>query len=196
MSIPTRAVAFGSILLVVSAIVALRLPSAFSDEGPSSGAASSAAPATEAVARPPQSSIAPPTTDEARERARLLWETVHATLHVVHLHYYREDEGLTIPGVAMKSVFRELAQRRRVQLRWLAVNAQAMNVEHEPQDDFERSAVKALAGGANEDERGENGRYRYVAAITMGSECLKCHLPRRTSTDARLGGLVMSMPVR
>lgn len=136
-----------------------------------------------------------PTPDEARERARLLLETVHATLHVVHLHYYREDEGLTIPGVAMKSVFRELAERRRVQLRWLAVNAQAMNVEHEPQDDFERSAVKSLTGGAAEYERIENGRYRYVGAITMGSECLKCHLPRRTSTEARLGGLVISMPV-
>jgi hypothetical protein len=137
-----------------------------------------------------------PTADEARERAKLLHETIHSTLHVVHHHYYREDEELTIPGVALKRVFRELAESRNVRLRWLAVNAQAMNVEHNPNDEFEKNAVAALASGRSDFELTEDGLYRYVGSITLGSECLKCHLPNRKSTKDRVAGLVISMPIK
>jgi hypothetical protein len=30
----------------------------------------------------------------------------------------------------------------------------------------------------------------------LSSECLKCHLPNRTSTKDRAAGLVITMPVR
>jgi len=137
-----------------------------------------------------------PTADEARERAKLLHETIHSTLHVVHHHYYREDEELTIPGVALKRVFSELAESRNVRLRWLAVSAQAMNVEHNPSDEFEKKAAAALAAGRTDFELAEDGLYRYVGAITLGSECLKCHLPNRRSTKDRVAGLVISMPIK
>lgn len=140
--------------------------------------------------------VAPPTVNEARERAKLLHETIHSTLHVVHHHYYREDEELTIPGVALKRVFRELAESRSVTLRWLAVDAQAMNVEHNPKDDFEKKAAQALASGRSEYESADDGVYRFVGAITLGSECLKCHLPNRKSTADRVAGLVISMPLK
>ncbi len=53
-----------------------------------------------------------PDMQEARARARLLQETIHATLQIVHHRYYREDEGLPIPALTMKTVFAELAQHR------------------------------------------------------------------------------------
>ena len=50
-----------------------------------------------------------PSVVEARGRARLLHETIQATLQVVHHEYYREDEKLPIPARTFKKVFRELA---------------------------------------------------------------------------------------
>ena len=137
-----------------------------------------------------------PNVPEARARARLLQETIHATLQIVHHRYYREDEGLPIPALTMKSVFAELARSTDVELHWLVVDGQAMNVEHNPRNDFEKKAVKALSSGENEFELVQQGTYRYVGAITLSNECLKCHLPRRTSTEDRAAGLVISMPVR
>ncbi len=136
------------------------------------------------------------TVAEARGRARLLHETLHATLHVVHLRYYREDEGLIIPAKTFELVFRELQRSQHVNVRWLAVNASAMNVDHEPKDKFEKAAVKALADGKQEYEAVDNGVYRHVGAITLTSECLKCHVPHRTNLDDRVAGLAISMAVK
>jgi len=137
-----------------------------------------------------------PTLEEARGRAKLLHETIHATLQVVHHQYYREDEGLLIPARTLKAVFEELARSQNVKVRWLAVDAQAMNVDHKPQDAFEKNAVKALKSGKEEFEFAEGGEYRHAGTITLSSECLKCHLPYRTSTKDRAAGLVISMQVK
>ncbi len=135
-----------------------------------------------------------PTVEAARGRARLLHEAMHATLQVVHHEYYREDEGLAIPAATLKTVFKELGKRQKVELRWLVVNAKAMNVDHNPQNDFEKEAVAALASGNHEFELAKGGVYRHAGLILLTSECLKCHLPRRTSTDPRAAGLVISVP--
>lgn len=137
-----------------------------------------------------------PTVAEARERARLLHETIHDTLQVVHAQYYREDEGLALPAATLKRVFQELAERRKVEIRWLVVDARAMNIDHNPRDEFEKQAVKALVGGKDEVDLTKAGVYRYAGLITLGSECLKCHLPNRTSNRSRKAGLVISMPVQ
>ena len=137
----------------------------------------------------------PPSVDEARGRARLLHEAIHATLQIVHHEYYREDEGLRLPAATLTGVFRELAARQRVELRWLVVDAEAMDVAHNPRNEFEKNAVKALASGKDEYERAENGTYRHVGTITLASECLKCHLPSRTSSKDRSAGLIITMPV-
>lgn len=136
-----------------------------------------------------------PSVEEARGRARLLHETVHATLQVVHLEYYREDEALKLPAATMKLVFRELAARHKVEVRWLAVNAEAMNVEHKPRDEFEKRAVEVLSSGENEYEVIDGANYRLASSITLSSDCLKCHAPNRRSNQARAAGLVISMPV-
>ncbi|TXT27800.1 MAG: signal peptide protein [Planctomycetota bacterium] len=136
-----------------------------------------------------------PSVEEARGRAKLLHETIRATLKVVHHEYYREDQKLPIPARTLKSVFRDLASNQQVNLRWLAVNAQAMSVEHNPQDEFERNAVNELASGKATYDLAKNGVYRYAGTITLTSECLKCHLPNRTSTKDRAAGLLVTMPI-
>ena len=151
--------------------------------------------ATSAGAEPAADANKLPTVEEARGRARLLHETMHATLQIVHHEYYREDEGLTIPAATLKRVFPELASRQKLELRWLAVDAQAMNVDHKPRDEFEKQAVQELASGKDEFERVENGVYRRAGAITLTSDCLKCHSPNRTSNKDRSAGLVITIPV-
>jgi hypothetical protein len=136
-----------------------------------------------------------PTAAEARGRAELSHEIFHGVLQVVHHQYYREDEGLAIPAATLKKVFHELANRKQVEVRWLAVNAAPMNLDHLPQNDFERKAVAALAAGNDFYERIDQDVYRRVAAITLSSECLKCHAPNRSSTKDRVAGLLISMPI-
>ena len=138
----------------------------------------------------------PVTLQEARGQARLLHETLHATLQVVHREYYREDEGLTIPSSMLDVVFDKLARSTNVKFRWLAVNAQAMDIDHEAQNEFEKSAVKALASGKAAFESVDNEVYRRAGRITLFSQCLKCHLPNRTSTKSRAAALVISMPIK
>ena len=149
-----------------------------------------------AAAEPERNSTAQqPIAAEARGRAELLHETFHGVLQVVHHQYYREDEGLAIPAATLKKVFHELASRKQVEVRWLVVNAAPMNLDHLPQNDFERKAVAALTAGNDAYESIEQGVYRRVAAITLTSECLKCHAPNRSSTKDRIAGLSISMPI-
>jgi hypothetical protein len=146
---------------------------------------------------PQGASAAPrPTAAEAQGRAELLHETFHAVLQVVHHQYYREDEGLAIPAATLKKVFGELGSRKQVEVRWLAVNATAMNSDHLPRNDFERKAVAAITAGKDEYAEVEQDVFRRAAPITLSSECLKCHAPRRTSTEDRFAGLVISIPIR
>lgn len=138
----------------------------------------------------------PSSLEEARARARLLHEALHATLQIVHHEYYREDEGLQLPAATLKEVFREIADRQKIELRWLVVSGVAMNIEHNARTEFEKDAVQALAAGKDEFETTENGIYRHAGAITLGSECLKCHSPNRKSNAARPAGLIISLPLR
>ena len=129
-----------------------------------------------------------------RGDARILHETLRGALQVMHRDFFREDEGLAIPSRSLEDVFRELASRFDVKLRWLAVNAHAMSIDHVPHTDFERDAVKAIASGKQEFEASEDNIYRYAGSIRFSSQCLKCHAPRRTSTKDRAAALVISIP--
>lgn len=137
-----------------------------------------------------------PSLDVARGQASLLHETIHATLQIVHHQYYREDEGLMLPAATLRNVFGEVARRQNVELRWLAINAQAMNVDHVAQSKFEKDAVAALSSGQTSFEQADGKTYRHVGAITLTSDCLKCHVPSRTSTRDRIAGLLISIPYK
>lgn len=136
-----------------------------------------------------------PSVDEARERARLIHGTIDDTLQIVHARYYREDEGLPLPAATMKVVFQGLSDRHKIRLRWLVVDAKPMNTDHKPRDEFEKEAAKAIESGKPEYEQVADGTYRHVGVIELGSECLKCHLPGRTSNKSRSAGLVIEMPI-
>lgn len=137
-----------------------------------------------------------PSLEQARRQAEILHSAIHATLQVVHHKYYREDEGLPLPAATLKDVFQHLAEEEQVQLRWLAVEGQAMNTDHKPQDQFEVEAVTALKSGAPAYETVDNGTYRRAAGILLLNQCLKCHVPDRKSTESRTAGLIISIPVK
>ena len=137
-----------------------------------------------------------PTMEEARARARLLHETIHGALQVMHRDFFHEDEKLRIPSRSLEDVFVELTRSHNVELRWLAVNTDAMNIDHNPKTEFEKYAVKALSSGEEEFELGANNIYRFAGTIRLSSVCLKCHVPNRTSTKDRAAALVISMPLK
>lgn len=136
-----------------------------------------------------------PTIEQARRDAKILHTTIHATLRVVHDRYYREDEGLPIPASILGDVFKDVEDQEHIKLRWLAVEGLAMNTDHQPQDDFETAAVKTLKSGKRFHEEAHNGLYRRAAPITLSSHCLKCHMPDRKSTQDRIAGLIIAIPV-
>lgn len=136
----------------------------------------------------------PRTVEEARGQAKLLHESLHVTLQIMHSRYYREDEGMPLPALTLETVFDELATTRNLEFHWMAVNAKPMSVDHKPRDQFERDAVEALGSGKETFEVVEPDAYRLAGAITLSSQCLKCHLPNRTDTKPRTAALVITVP--
>lgn len=136
------------------------------------------------------------TVAEARRQAILLHATIHSSLQLVHDRYYREDEGLPLPAATFREVFRAIEEEQQVKLRWLAVEGQAMNTDHKPQDSFEEQAVQALKAGRASYEQVSGETYRRAAPIRLSNHCLKCHVPDRRSTKDRTAGLIIQMPVR
>lgn len=141
-------------------------------------------------------SMDPDTVGEARGRARLLHEMIHGSLQVMHRDFFREDEGLQIPSRSLDDVFLVLADRFQVKVRWLAVNAEPMSVDHKPRDDFENDAVQALASGKSEYDALEGDSFRFAGLIRLPSQCLKCHVPRRTSNKERAAAVAITLPLK
>lgn len=134
--------------------------------------------------------------EQAALEADVLHDVLHDTLQIVHHRYYKEDEGLELPAGTMREVFADIEQEHQVKLRWLVVEGQAMNSDHVARDDFERAAVQALVSGKKKHETIDEGYYRRAGAITLSNVCLKCHVPDRRSTENRIAGLLISIPVR
>ncbi|WP_417732593.1 c-type heme family protein [Rosistilla oblonga] len=132
---------------------------------------------------------------EARSRATLLHETIHGTLQVVHRDLFDEDDAHTIPSASLEDVFHAMADSFQVEMKWLVVNTDVVNVDHRPEDEFEHAAVKALAAGKPYFDRVQEDRYRFAGSIRLASQCLKCHVKHRTSTHDRTAGLLISMPL-
>lgn len=163
---------------------------AASDDQPKTASAANTTPTD------PKAEAARTTVEAARRQAELLHSAMHSTLQTVHHKLYRNDEGLPLPAAVLTTVFAELEAEQHVKLRWLAVEGQAMNVEHKPKDEFETQAVQALKAGQRSYEETASGVYRRAAAITLTNQCLKCHLPDRKSTEDRTAGLIVAIPVR
>lgn len=136
---------------------------------------------------------------EALGRARWLHEAMHGALQVMHRDFFGDgDDGaggsLTLPSQSLEDVFKEMTRSWKVEVRWLGVNA-TKDVDHEPADEFERAAAKALKGGDEEYSAVEQDQFRFVGAITLHNQCLKCHVPNRTTLEERVAGLALSFPM-
>lgn len=138
----------------------------------------------------------PGTVEEARGRAKLLHEVVHGSLQVMHRDFFDEEKSFRIPSRSLEDVFSEMERTHQVKMRWIVVNAKAMSVDNKPEDEFEKTAAKAIAAGKVEYEAVEDGTYRYMGMIRLSSQCLKCHVPDRKSLEDRFAGVVISMPVK
>lgn len=138
----------------------------------------------------------PSTIAEARHRARLLHETIHGSLQIIHRDFFQEENRSRIPSRSLEEVFSEIANRYGVQLRWIAVDLKAMSVANEPQTPFEIEAARALKSGEEEFETSSEQEYRFAGRIRLSATCLSCHASQRSSNDERTAGLVITMPLK
>lgn len=133
-----------------------------------------------------------------RRQAKLLHSTYEATLHTVHREYFREGGRTPIPARVLEEVFYWVDEETRGETRWIAVNTEAMSIDHNAESEFEKQAVKVLSTGEEEYEQVEGGMYRRVGAITLFASCLKCHESAATQlrTKRRVAGLVINIPIK
>lgn len=184
-------VSFFRVAICSFSLVAITVMSGFAGQEDRAEGMPEPAPVLVNSPRPPEK---PPSKAESRGRAEILHDLIEHTLLDVHKHYYREDEGLLLPATTLRGTFEKFGERRNIRIRWLAVDAEPMNIDHRPQDDFEHAAVEALKTGQPVYDEALDGQYRYAGTIRLTAECLKCHVPNRTSTKDRLAGIVISMP--
>ena len=137
-----------------------------------------------------------PAVHEARLRAKLLHETIHGALQVMHRDFFRDgDQRLPIPSESLEDVFAELDKSWQVKIKWLAINAPAMNPTNLPQTPFDEAAVKAITDGASGYEEITADTFHYAGQVTLSNQCLKCHVPQRKSLEDRHAAVVISMPL-
>lgn len=130
--------------------------------------------------------ISPPSNpEETRSRAKLLHEMVRDALKIMHRDFFDEENAHAIPSAPLEDVFHEMGKSYDVQMKWLTVNTDLANVDHQAKSVFERAAVKEVAAGKQKAEKIEERSYQYAGAIRLGSQCLKCHVQRRTSNEDR-----------
>ena len=60
---------------------------------------------------------------------------------------------------------------------------------------FERLAAKGIGEGLEMYEAADQGVYHYAGKVTLGNQCLKCHVPDRTTLEDRKAAVVISMPL-
>jgi hypothetical protein len=132
---------------------------------------------------------------EARARARLVHTTISGALQVMHRDFFRRNGSKVIPSKSLEDVFKSLAEESSIEARWLAGEGTVMNTDNKPRDDFEQKAIKKIVAGEKEYESAEKGTFRFAGAITLQNECLKCHVPDRTSLEDRFAALVVSIPL-
>jgi hypothetical protein len=103
--------------------------------------------------------------------------------------------GVRCRGAA--HVFAEMDKQTNIKAGWISVNTKAMSIHHEPKNEFEKNAAKAIAAGKGEFELVENAVYHRAAAIPLGTGCVSCHTGffSKTPQTQRFAGLVISVPV-
>ena len=146
--------------------------------------------------RPAPPSAIAPSEAEAKVRAQLLHAAFRGALEVMHRDFFRKGDSRAIPSESLTDVFKAMSDEWGVTIRWLATDATIMNVDNKAKDAFEVRALKSITGGGKEVSAVENGSFRYAGAIVLENQCLKCHVPDRTSLEDRFAALEICMPVK
>ncbi|AMV32160.1 hypothetical protein VN12_08555 [Pirellula sp. SH-Sr6A] len=137
----------------------------------------------------------PATVKEARSRAFLMYELINGSLQVMHRDLFDDETPSAIPSSSLDDVFVEMKKSFQVELRWLTVDADVVNVDHQAKTEFEKKAVRELAKGTSYSENVGEGLYQFAGPIRLASQCLKCHVKNRTNTNPRTSGLVITIPM-
>ncbi len=135
---------------------------------------------------------------EARDRAKLTHHLYETTLEAMH-HYYFFNDRSSVPARVMEDMFKDIERQENIKAKWIAVNAKVMSIDHKPEGDFEKQAVKEISAGKYEYERVEKGLYRRAVAISLNNNgCLGCHLGfgANKNKKKRFAGLVLTIPVK
>lgn len=132
----------------------------------------------------------------ARDRARTMYQIYTSTLDVLHDHYFHVNRAV-LPARAMEDIFSDGERQSGAKTRWIAANAKAMNVDHEPADDFEKDAAKRISSGEKIVEQIDGNIYRFAGSVPLGNSCVQCHMGTLMAPPKkpRFAGLVISIPV-
>ena len=97
----------------------------------------------------------------------------------------------------MEDVFDEMKLNSKSEARWIAVNLRAMSIDHEPETEFEKHAVREIVAGKNDVETIEGGYFRRATVIPLHDGCISCHEGtfRQPTKTPKFAGLVISIPV-
>jgi hypothetical protein len=149
-----------------------------------------------AVAEQPANADDSPALVAAKKQARLMHDIYSATLDSMHHHYFHENKSI-LPARAMEDIFDELSETSKLKSNWIAVNTNAMSVNHEPKTDFEIKAAAALRTGQEKYEAVENGYYFRAGPISLGAGCVSCHTGFFSAQPKtpRLAGLIIGIPL-
>lgn len=133
--------------------------------------------------------------EEALARAELLHETIRGSLLVIHRDFFDDESPRVLPSQSLDDVFSEIEEQFQIEVRWLTGDGDEMNVDHRPETPFEIAAIEALADGETSFTQTSDGAVHFVGRIPLASQCLKCHVARRTSLEDRFSGLLIRVPV-
>lgn len=113
----------------------------------------------------------------------------------MHRDFFDDENPRAIPSASLEDVFVEMERAFDVKMKWLTVNTDVVNFSNQPKTEFEKTAARALTSGQRFTEEISSDRYQFVGAIRLSSQCLKCHVKNRTTTDDRTAALVISIPL-
>ncbi|MEQ1905676.1 MAG: DUF3365 domain-containing protein [Pirellulaceae bacterium] len=136
------------------------------------------------------------TSEDALARAKLLHETIKGALLVVHRDFFDDENPHVLPSQSLEDVFEELTRCQGVQVHWLTVDADEMNIHHRPKTDFEKQAIEKIRNGAEQHSGLVDEQFQFVGRIPLANQCLKCHVKQRLNLNERSAGLSITIPVK
>lgn len=145
------------------------------------------------VAKPPISRLGPLTPEEARQTVALLDDAYQTWLEEAHEQYHPRP-GKPVAAKVVRELQEKMGSLGWPQSHFLAVNALVMRPEHQPQDAFERDAVRRLSGGAPRVETISGNTMRVATGLSLGGGCGTCHWAEQGVV--RRAAITWAMPLK